>query len=59
MKGTVLFNGSTSDPLPIRRGVKQGRVLAPTRFGVFFAVLLKHAFGPATDLTVSFLTSPD
>ena len=28
--------------------MKQGCVLAPTLFGIFFAVMLKHAFGTAT-----------
>ena len=49
MKGTVVFDGSTSDPFDIRSGVKQGCVLAPTLFGIFFAVMLKHAFGTATE----------
>ena len=49
MKGTVVFDGSTSDPFDIRSGVKQGRVLTPTLFGIFFAVMLKHAFGTATE----------
>ena len=30
-------------------GVKQGRVLAPTLFGIFFALLLRHAFGTAQE----------
>ena len=45
MKGTVLFNGNSSDPFPINNGVKQGCVLAPTLFGIFFSLVLKHAFG--------------
>ena len=49
MKGTVQFNGSSSEPFDIRSGVKQGCVLAPTLFGIFFAILLKHAFGTATE----------
>ena len=49
MKGTVQFNGSFSEPLDIRNGVKQGCVLAPTLFGIFFATLLNHAFGTATE----------
>ena len=43
-KGTVQFNGSSSEPFEISSGVKQGCVLAPTLFGFFFGVLLKHAF---------------
>ena len=33
-----------SEAFNIRSGVKQGCVLAPTLFGIFFSVLLKHAF---------------
>ena len=44
MKATVKFDGSTSESFGIKNGVKQGCVLAPTLFGIFFAVLLKHAF---------------
>ena len=37
MQGIVQFNGSTSEPFNISSGVKQGCVLAPTLFGIFFA----------------------
>ena len=47
-KGTVQFNGSPSEPFEIRSGVKQGCVLAPTLFGIFFDLLLKHAFDTTT-----------
>ena len=30
-------------------GVKQGCVLTPTLFGIFFALLLRHAFGTAQE----------
>ena len=40
MKGTVVFDGSTSAAFNIRSGVKQGCVLAVT---------LKHTFGPAAE----------
>jgi hypothetical protein len=33
----------------INYGVKQGCVLAPTLYGIFFAMLLKHAFGASTE----------
>ena len=49
MKGTVQFNGSSSRPFDILSGVKQGCVLAPTLFGIFFALLLRHAFGTASE----------
>ena len=41
--------GSSSRPFDIRSGVKQGCVLAPTLFGIFFALLLRHAFGTASE----------
>ena len=49
MKGTVHFNGSSSRPFDIRSGVKQGCVLAPALFGIFFALLLRHTFGTASE----------
>ena len=49
MKGTVQYDGNISEPFDIQSGVKQGCVLAPTLFGIFFAVLLKHAFGTAKE----------
>ncbi|XP_076461714.1 uncharacterized protein LOC143294169 [Babylonia areolata] len=49
MKGTVQFNGSSSEPFDIRSSVKQGCVLASTLFEIFFALLLKHAFGTAKE----------
>ena len=33
----------------VRSGVKQGCVLAPTLFGIFFALLLKPASSTSTD----------
>ena len=38
-----------SEPLDIKSGVKHGCVLAPTLFGIFFSLLLKHAFGTSTE----------
>ena len=49
MKGTVQFNASSSRPFDIRSGVKQGCVLALTLFGIFFALLLKHAVVTASE----------
>ena len=49
MKGTVQFNGGSSEPFDIRSGVKQGCVVVPTLFGIFFTLVLKHAFGSATE----------
>ena len=44
MMGTVSYDGADSDPFPIKSGVKQGCVLAPTLFGIFFSLLLSYAF---------------
>ena len=49
MKGTVQFNGNLSEPFDVHSRVKQGCVLAPTLFGIFFALLLRHAFGTAQE----------
>ncbi|XP_022800061.1 uncharacterized protein LOC111337933 [Stylophora pistillata] len=42
-RGQVRLNGDLSEPFPISNGVKQGCVLAPTLFGVFFSMMLKQA----------------
>lgn len=44
MSGTVQYDGASSDPFPIKSGVKQGCVLAPTLFVIFFSLLLRYAF---------------
>ena len=44
MKGTVQYDGSSSDPFPIKSGVKQGCVFAPTLFGILFSLMLRYAF---------------
>ena len=44
MKGTVSFDGASSEPFTIKSGVNQGCVLAPTLFGIFFSLMLKFAF---------------
>jgi hypothetical protein len=49
MKGTVLYDGQSSEAFDIRNGVKQGCVLAPTLFGIFFSMVLKHAFGTSNE----------
>ena len=42
---TVRFNGAQSEPFEVCSGVKQGCVLAPTLFGIFFSCLLQFAYG--------------
>jgi hypothetical protein len=44
MRSTISFNRENSRPFEIHSGVKQGCVLAPTLFGIFFSLLLQHAF---------------
>ena len=39
----VRLNGDLSEPFPITNGVKQGCVLAPTLFTIFFRMMLKQA----------------
>ncbi|XP_029766781.1 uncharacterized protein LOC112117806 [Terrapene carolina triunguis] len=43
MTGEVLSDGATSAPFNITNGVKQGCVLAPVLFNLFFACVLNHA----------------
>lgn len=44
MKARFTFNGTLSDEIPIDNGVKQGDILAPTLFSIYFSALLSHAF---------------
>ena len=48
MHGTVSFDGEISEPYKIDSGVKQGCVLAPTPFEIFFSLLLTFAFCTAS-----------
>ena len=43
MEGHVLSNGDASQPFEISNGVKQGCVLAPVLFNLFFSCVLNHA----------------
>merc|ERR1712101_96495 len=49
MHSTVCFNGATSEAFPILSGVKQGCVLAPTLFGIFFSIMLSYVFKSSED----------
>jgi hypothetical protein len=44
MHTTVCYNGVLSEAFPVSSGIKQGCVLAPTLFGIFFSMLLQYAF---------------
>lgn len=60
MKGKVQYDGDTSNAFPINRGVKQGCVLAPTLFGIYFAYVFKTAFANIPNhVGVSLLTGDD
>ena len=49
-KGTVNYDGTTSEPFEIHSGVKQGCVLAPTLFSIiFFSMMLTYAFKTSTE----------
>ena len=43
-KATVQYDGKVSESFTIKSGEKQGCVLAPTIFGIFFSMLLKAHF---------------
>ncbi|KAL2077949.1 hypothetical protein ACEWY4_025634 [Coilia grayii] len=42
-RGQIRLNTDLSEPFPIINGVKQGCVLAPTLFTIFFSMMLKQA----------------
>ena len=46
---TVNYDGATSEPFEIHSGVKQGCVLAPTLFSIFFSMMLSYAFNTSTE----------
>ena len=49
MKSCIQFDGNTSESFKVRSGVKQGFVLAPTLFAIYFAAVLQHAFDGSED----------
>ena len=49
MKGLVQYDGSSSDPFPIKNGVKQGCVLASTLFSILFSLLLRFVFSQSEE----------
>ena len=51
MQGTVQFDSSTWEPFPINSRVKQGYILTPMPFGIFFSLLLLYAFSSYEDGT--------
>ena len=49
MKVTVREGSDKSTPFDVTSGTKQGCVLAPTLFSIFFSLMLHVAFKDATD----------
>lgn len=49
MKASIIYNGSKSNDFFVKNGVKQGCVLAPTLFGIYFSVLLGVALEGVED----------
>ena len=45
MAGQLFSDGETSEPFSIFKGVKEGCVLAPVLFNLFFTCVLNHAAG--------------
>ena len=48
MEAYVSFNGDNSENFSVRGGVKQGCVMAPCLFNIYFSSLLHHAFSNST-----------
>ena len=44
MKGVVVSDGELSEPFDVSNGTKQGCVMAPVLFALFFSVMLQYAY---------------
>lgn len=44
MHRTVCFSDGSFEIFSVRSGLKQGCILTPTLFGIFFLILLQYAF---------------
>ena len=49
MEGTVNYDRATSKPFEIHSVLKQGRVLAPTLFSIFFSMMLSYTLKTSTE----------
>ena len=58
MKANVVSNGELSDSFGVTNGTKQGCVMAPVLFALYFSVMLKYAFAGTEDgIRIQFRTS--
>ena len=53
--GQIRLNSDLSEPFPITSGVKQGCVLAPTLFSIFFSMMLKQAADDLKDKDLAYI----
>ena len=54
------FDANISDPFPINKGIKQGYVLAPTLFGIYFSHVTKTTLSKIDSSTgISLLSRED
>ena len=59
IQASVRDNGESSKPFPVKNGVKQSCVLAPTLFSMYFTVMLSDAFREDDEMGVKFHSRTD
>ncbi|CAI9720338.1 Hypothetical predicted protein [Octopus vulgaris] len=52
METWVNVGGGMAGPIPLENGVKQGDILAPTLFSLYFATAFTHAFAKVSSLRI-------
>ena len=56
MKGAVVFGGKISELFGVSNGTKQGCVMAPFLFALYFSVILQYAYTCSTRVLFQFRT---